>query len=235
MKNFVLIIFLFLILIFSGCSASKSNSHPSENNKQMKFVVTKVQDEKDGQTIFLNDHKGRQYITIISPVNGNWIELLEGDKISLFAEEIMKSDPPQIIAKNIKILNRKESTCLVKISTNKNIYSLGEPIILSMTVQNTSQAPYTFLPWGTPLENDFTNDCMEVKFNGAPIPYIGIMVSRIPPTEKDYVTLQFNETSTGKVKLIDGYQLSKKGLYTIQFKEAYQGLPASNILEIKIN
>ena len=121
-----------------------------------------------------------------------------------------------------------------KITIDKNTYTLGETINLNMTIRNTGQKPYTFLPWGTPLEKRFTRDCMDVKQNGVSIPYDGIMVKRVEPTEKDYVTLQTNETLSGEVNLLDGYKLEKKGMYTIQLKETYQGLPDSNLIELEI-
>ncbi len=330
--------FLLTSLLIAGCSTSKTNNHSSNISNPMEFTVTKIQDEMDGQTIFMEDDKGGKFITIISIPNGNFVDLNIGDRISLTAEEIMESDPAQIISKDIKVLGdvqssgieyekteeviywissrKKEATGLwnkpveciqyqigstlnkegkwellcedikdfnylegkfyqikvlkkwlknhenlmdrtpydlelvtvlsrekddtyinpikTKITTNKNAYTLGETISLSMTILNTGEKSYTFLPWGTPLENRFTGDCLEVKHNGVALPYIGIMVKRIPPTEKDYVTLQANETSTGEVKLYDGYKLDKKGTYTIQFKETYQGLPASNVVEIEL-
>lgn len=333
--TFTLIVF---VLLSIGCSMSKTNSVTQDGNKQMELTITKIQDEKDGQTLFLEDNEGKQYITIISPANGNWLELNIDDRVSLISEEIMKSKPPQIISKDIKILesvgsfrieyekteeeiywihsrkknvlgigeqpvecfqyqadttlnidgewdllcdkiqyftflegkfyqikvrkkwlknhktlmdrapydleliavlSRKTDETYVnpiktRIFTNKSTFALNEAINLSMTIQNTGEKPYTFLPWGTPLENVLTSDCLEVKHNGIPIPYIGIMVKRIPPTEKDYITIKTDETSTGIVNLLDGYTFDAKGVYTIQFKESYQGLPASNIQEIEV-
>lgn len=119
-----------------------------------------------------------------------------------------------------------------KISTN-DTFKAGESIELSMKVTNIGKSKYTFLPWGTPIENSLTGDCLLVKHNNKILDYNGIMVKRVPPTKKDYVTLKHNETVAGKINILDGYNLNKNGVYTIQYKEG-KGLPESNIIEIEI-
>lgn len=337
MKNIILVSFLLLLLI-AGCSISTPKNHSLKINNPMEFTVTKIQDEMDGQTIFLKDDEGRPYTTIVSIPNGNYVDFNIGDRISLVVEGTIDFDPIQIISKDIKVLGDIHSNGIVyekteektywvhslkttargmwgqpmeclqyqegttldkngewktlcdeieyfrhlegtyyqikvlkkwlknheglmdrtpydlelvtvlskekdetyinpvktKITTNKSVYELGETINLSMTIQNTGEKPYTFLPWGTPLEKRFTRDCMEVKHSGVTIPYSGIMVKRVEPTEKDYATLQSDETLSGEVNIFAGYKLDKKGTYTIQFKETYQGLPASNVIELEI-
>ncbi|WP_148044230.1 hypothetical protein [Sinomicrobium pectinilyticum] len=126
------------------------------------------------------------------------------------------------------------SSVQTTISTNKSVYKIGEPIELSLEVKNTGNKPYTFLPWGTPIENKFTGGCLEVTDNNGVLEYKGIMVKRVSPTEKDYITLETGETVVGKVNLLDGYKLKEKGVYTIQFDETYNGLPESNTIKVKI-
>ena len=248
MNNFIKSIaaLLSLALLTTSCNTSKSNNESSDDNIRMELIVTKIQNEKDGQTIFMKDDKGGRYTTIISPANGNWVVLNVGDRISLEAKEIMESDPAQIISRDIKVMSNDSSSSIgsekpeeeilikTKITANKSVYALGEAIKLSMTIQNTGKKAYTFLPWGTPLENELTGDCLEVKHNGVAVQYSGIMVKRMPPTEKDYITIKANETSSGTVNLLDGYKLDKKGAYTIQFRESYEGMPSSNIIEVTI-
>lgn len=113
---------LFLALLIMGCSTSKSNSKTSNNESRMEFTVTKIQNKKDGQTIFMDNNKGGQYITIISPANGNWIELNVGDKISLTAREIMESNPTQFISKDIKVLGSEPSSGIEYEKTEEETY-----------------------------------------------------------------------------------------------------------------
>lgn len=335
--NKLLIVILTFTLLIEGCSTPKANKKSNNDLNKMEFVVSKIKNEKDGQTISMKDEKGGKYITIISPANGNFVKLKIGDKISLVAKEIMESNPVQIISKDIKVLSsissnnieyekveeeiywidarkttgynmhgnptecfnyqkgnssikasdwkilcdnithfdyvegyfykikvlkkwlknhknladrspfdlelktviskEKDSTYInpIKsiISTDKNKYKVGEPIFISLELKNTANKPYTFLPWGTPIEKSFTRDCLKITKDGKTISYTGIMVKRIPPTEKDYITIKAGESVSGKANLLKGYAL-KNGNYKIQFKETYKGLPASNIIDITI-
>lgn len=120
------------------------------------------------------------------------------------------------------------------VSTNKQIYKVGEPIELSFEVKNTGSKAYTFLPWGTPIEDRLTGDCLEVKLNGKTIDYSGIMVKRMAPTEKDYITLKAGENAKNSINLLEGYKLTSPGKYSIQFRETYDGIPASNVVEILV-
>ncbi|WP_416439989.1 hypothetical protein ACH3O9_10060 [Leeuwenhoekiella sp. A16] len=120
------------------------------------------------------------------------------------------------------------------ISTNKSLYRNDEAIELSLEVKNTGNKPYTFLPWGTPIENKFTGACLKVTHDNKNIDYTGIMVKRVSPTEKDYITLEAGEIAFGTVKLLDGYRFDENGVYTIQFEERYNGLPESNTIKIEI-
>ena len=92
-----------------------------------------------------------------------------------------------------------------EITTDKNAYNTGEPIVLSMKATNTGRKKYTFLPWGTPIENTLTGDCLMVKQNHQLIEYIGIMVKRVPSTKKDYVTLKHHEFISGEINILEGY------------------------------
>lgn len=336
MKNRICFL-LFLAIFLVSCGASKNNNSTSNNNK-MEFTVTHIKNEMDGQTISLKDDKGGDYITVISIPNGNFVDLKVGNRIQLTAEEIMESDPAQIISKDIKVIGGGDSigeiyekeeeenywvharkttandmmgnpieclqlqkgTTLDKdgewlvicdpiedflyqegkyyqikvlkkwlknhemiadrspydlelvtvvsreidptyvnpiktiVSTNKKVYTSGEPILLGFEVKNTSTKPFTFLPWKTPIEDRMTGGFMNITHNGKPVRYAGIMVKRMPPTEKDYVTIESGKSVSGEIDLLEGYDLKSAGKYSLQFKEMYDGLPASNVVEIEV-
>ncbi len=95
---------LLVCLIFMGCLPSKNTSTIGTNDLEMKLTITKIRNEKDGQTLFMSDDKGGDFITVISFANGNWVEVDKGDIIILEAVEILESDPAQIISKNIRVV-----------------------------------------------------------------------------------------------------------------------------------
>lgn len=234
MRQTTVISLLFsLALLIASCNTPKAGDSEEGQNSRMELMVTKIHNEKDGQSIFMQDDKGGQYTTIISIPNGNWIDLTIGDRISLVATEILESHPAQIISKDIKVIEHKQLVT-TSISLDKTSYKPSEAILLTLTVSNSTSVAYTFLPWGTPIENRFTGDCLTVTLNGKELPYTGIMVKRMAPTDKDYITLQQGENTSGQVNLMDGYKLTEKGLYKVQFKEQYNGIPASNVVELRV-
>lgn len=230
MKIFSIILSV-IVLTFNSCGSTKSNKKSIDNSERMEFTITKIQNEKDGQTLFLKDDKGGQFTTVISIPNGNYVEVEKGNRISLVAKEILEMHPAIIISKDIKVLKARTQ---ISISTNKSTYKVGEPIELSMEIKNTSEKSYKFLPWGTPLENRFTRGCLQVNHNNEKVPYSGIMVKRMAPTDADYITLKKDETHSGKLNLLEGYKLTKKGKYTIQFEETYSGMSSSNTITITV-
>ncbi len=80
-----------------GCTAVKKESNM--------FTISKIQQEKDGQTLFLKDNDNKVYTTIISIPNGNFIKVNEGDNIRIKIKEILDTDPPIIVSKHIEILD----------------------------------------------------------------------------------------------------------------------------------
>ncbi len=123
---------------------------------------------------------------------------------------------------------------ITKLSSNKSTFKLDEPIEIIMKIQNIGKKKYTFLPWGTPIENILTRDCLKIMYGNNSIDYSGIMVKRKAPTKSDYITLSTGEIANGKINILEGYKLDKKGEYTIQFKETFDGIPFSNTITIVI-
>ncbi|WP_459212422.1 hypothetical protein [Aquimarina rhabdastrellae] len=90
-----LIVFLFIVIFTIGCSIKE---------KRLEFLITKIEQEKDGQMLFLKNDKNEVFTTIISIPNGNYIEVDQGNKIALEIIEVIKMKPPIIISKNIQLL-----------------------------------------------------------------------------------------------------------------------------------
>lgn len=122
----------------------------------------------------------------------------------------------------------------VQITTNRHEYKRGETIELTMKVSNYSTEQFMFLPWGTPMEKELTNDCLTIVINGDTLPYLGIIAKRSPATKSDYVTLQPNEFSEGKVEIQNNYPMQQSGVYTLQFLGTYSDLPASNSVQLSV-
>lgn len=98
MKTIIASLLVFILLI--ACSTQKN--YPNA------YTITKIQAEKDGQTLFLKNDNGEVYTTIISMPNGNFIKVQEGNIITFDVQDTLKMDPPALVSKNIKIVSGKE-------------------------------------------------------------------------------------------------------------------------------
>lgn len=139
----------------------------------------------------------------------------------------------------ITVLDRildEEFTALITthISTDKELYQLGNPIKLTATINNNSNKSYSFLPFGTPFEDSLTNDCLKITYEGKVVEYRGILVSRIPPTDNDYIEISPNSYYTNSIDIATDYSFDKKGIYEIQIKDKFDGPSESNIIFIEI-
>lgn len=90
-----LTLFFALLIFLIGCI---------DTEKSSEFLITKIQNEKDEQTLFLENDKGEIFTSIISIPNGNFIEVKEGNRISLEIKEIINMKPPAIVSKNIRVV-----------------------------------------------------------------------------------------------------------------------------------
>lgn len=95
MYSRILWIALFLVL---SCN--------TPNDKGLIFSITKIEQGKDGKTLFLEDSEGTLYTTVVSIPNGNYIDVEVGDKVRLEIKEIVENmDPIILITRSIEKLN----------------------------------------------------------------------------------------------------------------------------------
>ena len=95
--------YLLVILLSVGCNTA-NNDKNKVSKQRLEFSVTEVHKQKNGLVIFMVDENEEKFITAVSVADGNFIELSEGDKISLIAESFSESNPVQITSKDIKII-----------------------------------------------------------------------------------------------------------------------------------
>jgi hypothetical protein len=101
------------------------------------------------------------------------------------------------------------------------VYTLGNPVNLSVTLTNNSSELLEILSWGTPLEQTFNSDMFHVSRDGTTIPYIGRMVKRGTPRDSDYLTIDSAKTLVATIDLSKGYAIQTPGTYTITMKPRY--------------
>jgi peptidyl-Lys metalloendopeptidase len=97
-------------------------------------------------------------------------------------------------------------------------YKKDEATSLIFEVANPTKKPIRILKWNTPLEG-LRSDCLDVKRNGKPVPYDGIMVKRGAPTADDFVTIPPGKSVTNKVDLGGAYDMSSAGQVKVDYKK----------------
>jgi peptidyl-Lys metalloendopeptidase len=92
----------------------------------------------------------------------------------------------------------------------------GDSVELEFTLINHSETGLYVLKWYTPLEG-LAGEIFRIERDGQPIPYQGILATRITPPPEAYVLLEPGEALSAEVDLATAYDFSKSGEYTIEF------------------
>ena len=93
-------------------------------------------------------------------------------------------------------------------------YKMGEPILLTFEITNTSQQSYQVLISDTPLEKEVFNFFI-VEHEGKIVRYDGRFVKRGNPTEESYIIIKPGETVSNNVDLSASYPLVHPGVYNV--------------------
>ena len=81
---------IIIMTLFLACKAMKETNN---------YTITKIEQGKDGQTLYLKDSKNNMYTTVISIPNGNFVKVEAGNKIKLEIVKMIDTDPPIIESK----------------------------------------------------------------------------------------------------------------------------------------
>nr|WP_062331521.1 M35 family metallo-endopeptidase [Herbidospora sakaeratensis] len=93
-------------------------------------------------------------------------------------------------------------------------YRLGDQILVSFEIRNTSEEPYRILTWDIPLLDSPLN-FLSVSHEGSELLYDGPMVRRVDPTEKEYISLAPGESRSAEVDISRLYAIQLPGEYTV--------------------
>lgn len=172
------ILFMTMIsTIFSMCKSAKSESEMSKEIGV--YTIDRIQPEKDGETLYMTDEHGEPATMIISIPNGNYVEVAVGDQISVEIEAVMRSYPPQIIGKNIKVIKKAEGV-LPSPTSDLPQYVKGE-LLVGFASQEVYKSTLDMLEQmeGVSLLK------VLMKSSDTPIAHLKVPVDR----EKEYIAL----------------------------------------------
>ncbi len=101
------------------------------------------------------------------------------------------------------------------------VFALGEPIVISGEIENTSAEAYQLLIWGTPLEPTLSGDCFVVERDGERIPYDGRFVKRGDPPASAYTLIGPGEHQSFSVDISEVYAIDQPGQYTLALNAVF--------------
>lgn len=96
-------------------------------------------------------------------------------------------------------------------------YKKDEKTNLIFELTNHSKVPVHILKWNTPLEG-LKSDCLNVKKNGKPVAYDGLLIKRGQPQPNDFITLHPGESISNKIDVSEAYKISNPGQVKVDYK-----------------
>jgi heat shock protein HslJ len=93
----------------------------------------------------------------------------------------------------------------------------GAAVTVMFTLINDSSEELYVLKWFTPLEG-LAGDIFRVQREGVELEYRGKLVKRAAPTSDDYVRIGARGSVSIVVDLVQGYDFSQAGQYTVQYR-----------------
>jgi len=89
--------------------------------------------------------------------------------------------------------------------------------VMTVVMTNDSNESIKVLTWKTPFETTLSANIFHVTNGKYDAQYLGRVVKRLHPTDKDYITLQAGETKTIDIDLAKYYSLETKGTYFVSY------------------
>lgn len=110
----------------------------------------------------------------------------------------------------------------------------GTDVLVTVTVANHSPTAYPLLLWNLPKDGELTSVLFEVRRDGGAIEYRGRMVKRAVSSDS-YVWIPSGRSMSTDVLLLQGYDVSRPGQYSITYRASNQRPDSSEIDTLSSN
>ena len=106
----------------------------------------------------------------------------------------------------------------------QNSYIIGQPVLITFTLENVTEKDVYVLTWYTPLEG-IKGNIFKVTRNGIELPYEGRMIKRGNPVREDYIQIKPMGSASSTVDLTPAFNMDVRGEYHVEFiKNIYEPL-----------
>jgi peptidyl-Lys metalloendopeptidase len=89
-------------------------------------------------------------------------------------------------------------------------------LLVDLVFTNKSDSPISMVSWYLP-DGELDGDLFAISRDGEPVNYVGRIVKRAPASPKDMIELAPGESITRTVDLAAHYDLTKSGVYAMQY------------------
>ena len=93
----------------------------------------------------------------------------------------------------------------------------GKPVMLRLTLSNTSGQSAEVLQYFTPFEG-ILGDIFNIHYGDESLSYRGPLVKRGPPMDEDWLLLESGGVLTAEVDLSNAWDLARPGKYTLRLR-----------------
>lgn len=92
----------------------------------------------------------------------------------------------------------------------------GEPVQLTVSLQNAGASVLHLLTWGTPFEEGWFQPFVVVTHNGRAVSYGGASVKRGDPTADEYLRFAPGQRRQATLNLAEVFDVSEPGRYVVE-------------------
>ena len=106
------------------------------------------------------------------------------------------------------------------VSVENTEFATSEPIAVTLNLERNSQNIFDtvkILTWFLPEHDLLTKPVFTVKHQGEAIPYTGVMATRPPPTDDDYLVVHSGDHPSYTYDITKSYDFSKPGRYEVSY------------------
>jgi hypothetical protein len=112
----------------------------------------------------------------------------------------------QDVKSNSSVSEKVSNELVLDLALDQEYLDSGQ-LVLIATLKNGSTNEVSFLPWANPFEKNVTADFLTIVdlTTGVELPYLGIMIKRMPPKPSDYQSLAPQHTISNTIDISRSY------------------------------
>ena len=113
------------------------------------------------------------------------------------------------------------------------VWGSGVPVKIQFALRNMTDQRMYVLNWLTPFEG-IAGDIFQITREGVPVPYHGVLASRVDPSPDSFLQIEPNSAIFTEVNLYEAYDFTRPGRYKIAYKSPLASYVAHSEKDLSI-